>query len=400
MKYFRLALLILLFLVGCTDLPQSGQFQADCTYTLSEDNSVVLNCKPLTPLPVTVLPTNTPIPSPTEAPSPTPVPPTPSPSPTTAPSPTVTASPTMLPTPVSGTNLFRDPGFEGPYASRLNSDGYYHIVPLYWHPFYCDGCPAYRQGTGNPEGLLLGRPEYKPAAADADVLRIHSGTNAGEFFGFYRALEGGYYQIVSTPVGATCTVSVYVQSWSGFDGDSDPHESHLITQDDKDNSTWYILIDRLGGTNAFAGGMLKSRGFGYNDGIYDRWARIDYTFVTTGPKTTVFIDNVRLWPVRNNNNYVDDASIVCSGSLPTTTPTGVPTSSGTILHNADEYYRYTAVPPTGTYHAVGDVIKFFCIKDDNGTYYGAESDCDSATVWSLIRTPQTVYAVPLEESNP
>ena len=63
-----------------------------------------------------------------------------------------------------------------------------------WEPFYCDQpytptrCPAERIGSGNPPGLLMGRPEYKPT----DIAnRVHSGATAQQWFCFFRTCRAG-----------------------------------------------------------------------------------------------------------------------------------------------------------------------------------------------------------------
>ena len=354
--------------------------------------------------------------------------------PTQTPAPSATAAvPTS--TPVKGVNLFKDPGFEGPYTDRPNIDGYKHTTPHDWNPFYCDGCQAYRIGTGNPTGLLLGRPEYKPAWQDQDPLRIHSGKGAAEWFGFYRAIDGGLYQVVDTAPGASCTVSVYVQSWSGFDGDKDPHQSHLVTEDDKANSTWFILIDLSGGSRPYRGDLLSSRAFGYDDSIYDAWAKIEFSFVTTGTKTTIFFDNMRLWPARNNNNYLDDASMICDSAVqptqaptlsatpiaPTSAPvvtstpiaplpTRTPGSGFPVIDKADNVIYKTLLPVnvrtgysttapiTGSYPAGREVVIKCIIQLSETDSWGSTDACNILPAhWSAIRIGTTEYMRVLEE---
>ena len=58
--------------------------------------------------------------------------------------------------------------------------------------------------------------------------------------------------------------------------------------------------------------MEISRGFGYLDDIYDNYVRISYIFEATGTQATVFIDNLRLWPMARNVNYIDDAVVRCN----------------------------------------------------------------------------------------
>jgi len=181
-----------------------------------------------------------------------------------------------------------------------------------WEPFYCDQpytqqkCPAPRQGSGNPPGLMMGRPEYKPT----DVAnRVHSGKTAQQWFCFWRTCDAGIFQTVTTTPGAVCVAGAFVQSWSangtGFTSD-------LQTADQRANSTWFIRVDPTGGTSAFANSILISRGFGYGDGIYDKYVEISYQFAATSNKATVFFENLRLWPISNNDNYIDDVYVRCT----------------------------------------------------------------------------------------
>ena len=60
--------------------------------------------------------------------------------------------------------------------------------------------------------------------------------------------------------------------------------------------------------------MLVSRSFGFSDRHYDKYALIKYTFMATGTKTTVFFENLRIWPVANNESFIDDAYVRCTAN--------------------------------------------------------------------------------------
>ncbi|NDJ52715.1 MAG: hypothetical protein GYB68_06480, partial [Chloroflexi bacterium] len=221
------------------------------------------------------------------------------------------------PTPISGgadipddlDNLFINPSFEG--ATRTVEFGEVSVFEG-WEPFYCDTpytpdkCDAPRAGNGNPPDLKMGRPEYKSSETAG---RVFSGETAQQWFCFYRTCQAGVYQTVDTSPGATCEVTAYVQSWSSNTGGL---TSDLITYDEKINSTWFIKVALDGGTNAFSEDVLSSRGFSYWDNIYDQYALISFQFEATDALTTVFFENLRIWPVANNDNYLDDVSIRCS----------------------------------------------------------------------------------------
>ncbi len=251
--------------------------------------------------------------------------------PTRTPTPTFTAAPQAAPpadvVPVSSPNRLVNPSFEG--RVRAVRFGEVNVFEDWW-PFYCDdttvpgGCPALRIGPDeNPAGLMMGRPEYKPT----DVgNRVHSGATAQQWFCFSRVCRAGVYQTFDTTPGALCEVGAYVQSWSTGNASATGWRSQLTTQDDRDNATWQILVDLNGGSNPFTGGnMLASAVFGYDyepeagynrahggHGVYDQYVPIRFTFIATGTRTTVFFQDTRLWPVTNNDSYIDDAWARCT----------------------------------------------------------------------------------------
>lgn len=276
-------------------------------------------------------PSQTPTATETAGPSPTPTAtatatktPTPTDTPTITPTPTETPPPTptqIMPDiiiPEDTPNLLRNPGFEGEYATTeywSDAEGMYikHLTASGWIPYYCDQpytpekCPALRQGDGNPEGLLMGRPEFKLTEI---ANRVHGGERAQQWFCAMRACRAGVYTTVETVPGQVCEVSVWVQTWSA-DGAGYPYISDVSTQDARDNSIWLIRVSPTGDTWAFADENLVSRAFGYEDGHYDQFVEISYRFVAQSITTGVFIENLRLWPIGNNDSYVDDARVRC-----------------------------------------------------------------------------------------
>lgn len=261
-------------------------------------------------LTATPLPTDLPAPAseatPTGTPDVTLIPPTTIGLPTQAP----TSAPASNPTP-RPPNRLTDNGFEGP-ARQVEFDAVNVIEG--WDPFYCaqpytdTHCGATRQEAGNEDTLRYSIPEYD---ATDTAGRVRSGSQAQQWFCEFRVCQGGVYRTFSTTPGEVCEVGAWVQSWSAAE-DGDPWHSDLKTEDDRDNSTWYIRIDPQGGSYAWADGVLVSRGFGYDDGVYDQYARISHTFTATSVRATVFIENVRLWPLKNNYSFVDDAFVYCS----------------------------------------------------------------------------------------
>ncbi len=242
------------------------------------------------------------------------------------------------PTPEYGVNLFKNPGFEGDYRAVVFGE---IAVAQSWEPFYADkpytpeewpALPFCAPGLGfttscNPEGTMLGRPEFKPAVDIPPLrgpLRVHSGNSAQQWFGFSRAYDAGVYQVVDTVPATIYRVTAHVQSWSSStewgwrlteanrcEQNSDLYTSQLCTVDDFLSSQWMIGYDSWGQTYAFNPTVhwgpvqLVTEGTGH----YDQYVPISFEFVATGWKTTIFIRNRRLWPLTHNDSYLDDVSI-------------------------------------------------------------------------------------------
>lgn len=267
----------------------------------------------------TVTPGPTPIATATQPPAPTSMP-TVTPIPTQTPELEATYPPGFsTPTPIvsltqvpaGASNLLANPGFEG--ATRAVGGNEDVSVSEQWQPFYCDQpytaekCRALRLGDGNPVNLMMVRPSYRAAR---ETARVHSGAAAQQWTCAWSACRGGVYQTVQTRPGAACEAGAFVQSWSAHD--ILRFTSDLATRKDRENATWFIIVDPSGGVNAYADWVLISRGFGYDDNIYDQYTSISYTFTAAGEQVTVFFENLRLWPLINNTNYLDDAYVRCA----------------------------------------------------------------------------------------
>jgi hypothetical protein len=212
--------------------------------------------------------------------------------------------------PATAPNLLTNPGFEG----ETREIGFDEInVVNGWDGYYCDTpvtpekCPAPRAGAGNPEGLTMGRPEFKATDVTA---RVHGGAQAQQWFCFWRTCQAGVSQTITTTPGAVCEIGAYVQSISS---NRDSFSSELTTFGQRINSTWTMKVDLSGGNYAFTAGLPVSAGFGYEQGIYDQYVLITHRFRATGNTTTIFFENLRIWPFRHNDNFIDDAYIRCTG---------------------------------------------------------------------------------------
>jgi predicted GH43/DUF377 family glycosyl hydrolase len=249
----------------------------------------------------------------------------PSATPTTAPTPTATPlaslpTPTPLPTAPPGLeNRLNNPGFEGESHSVIFDEVQ---VAAGWEPFYCakpyedQDCVERGPAAGEDYSSHMSRPDFVPIAT---AERVHGGATAQRWWCEYAACMGGVYQTFDTDPGQICEVGVWVQSWSaptneGHDPGGSPtgsNTSELVTQSDRDNSTWRIRVDLTGGSYPWQSGVLTSPTFDDKTGFYDQYAQISYSFVATGDRATVFFEDLRLWPFEHNESFLDDAYAVC-----------------------------------------------------------------------------------------
>ncbi|NDJ52467.1 MAG: hypothetical protein GYB68_05190 [Chloroflexi bacterium] len=278
----------------------------------------------------TAAPSATPIPTATQpifatAPIPTPVwtaGPSSGGPPSTVEAPTATSSPaptqivpTLGPpiTPDEQGNRLDNPSFEG----NVRAVEFPEInVFERWEPYYCDEpylprkCRALEIDEGNnPEGLMMGRPEFKPTY---DSSRINGGESAQQWFCFYRPCMAGVYQTFDTSPGQLCEVGAFVQSWSAIEWPGAPI-STFDNDDAKRASQWRIVLRLDGEEMAFGSDPDLMRGpfYGFDSGHYDQYIQIRMQFTATSSQTTVFFENLRLWPFRHNDSFIDDAYAYC-----------------------------------------------------------------------------------------
>lgn len=269
--------------------------------------------------------------------------PTASLTPTPAQTPTATV-PVVYPDPDDLPNLLLNPSFEAPYRSVIFGEV---NVAHDWEPFYCDEpymdekCPAPRQGDGNPEGLLMGRPEFKEKYYGDYPDEVVEGIFSQTWFCFFRTCWAGVYQTFDTKPDELYEVGVWVSSW--YNNDDDPL-SDLYTLDDWAASVWSIAIDPnsdYGIKNAFDPDLVacefeSTPDTPWDQQFYDHWVKLSCRFIAQGNSATVFFRNLRIWPVANNDNRIDWAyAVALTGDH---NPVKVPTPTP----------RATAQPPTPT----------------------------------------------------
>ena len=214
-------------------------------------------------------------------------------------------------------NRLPNPGMEEFTTVQVCGEGKCesHIVPTGYEPYYCDEhympepCDALRIGTGNPVGLKMHRPEYKIAKASENPERVHSGDFAAQWFHFSRVGKSGLYVTVGTEPGEICEVGGWRQAWNNYKGDI---QSENQTQDDRDNIMHRIKVNLDGKTGAYLEENLSSRWYGYDDFPYDTWGLVSYQFTANSARTTVFFESIVLFPVTNNDVYLDSVYMRCA----------------------------------------------------------------------------------------
>jgi LysM repeat protein len=225
--------------------------------------------------------------------------------------------------PAQGTNLLRNPGFEGITCAANSPEGWCNDN---WTRDCHDG--SVHDNIFTPQGWVswwrkggdYGQPEIKTIPRVAPFIgppaRIHSGNYAAMYFNFFRNQDGGFYQVVTgLPAGATVQFSAYAH---GFSCDND--DSHALTCGDPYNQSFQVGIEPNGLADPFSPSVVWSP---------DQWSPDEYRLI--GPVTAqvgpsgnvvVFLRSKSKWPVKHLDAYWDDASlvIVSQGTPPTNTP--------------------------------------------------------------------------------
>jgi len=225
-------------------------------------------------------------------------------------------------------NLLTNPGFEQPFSNVAGTAP--RQVAQGWTPWNVGG------GASASENV---QPEYYPASDVSNGLgiqRIRNGSDAQQYWTFFATHDGGLYQSVTgLTSGTQLRFSAYVYVWSStFD---DPNKSEepggIVVQ---------VGIDPAGGTDGTSSSIVWSA----PSIQYDAYNEYSVTASTTGSAVTVWIRSTVTTPVKNNNIYVDDASLSpASGTAPTNTAIVAATATRT---NAPPTATRTNVPPTAT----------------------------------------------------
>jgi len=262
-----------------------------------------------------------------------------------------------------GTNLLKNPGFEGITCNpaskpgwcddnwtRDTHDGSVHdniFTPQGWVTWWRKG-----GGYGQPEVKTI--PNVHPFTGE--LPRIRSGNYAVQYFNYYELQDGGFYQVVTgLEPGATVQFSAYGHGYS-----CDNNERPGYSCGDTWNQWFQVGIEPNGVADPFSPNVTWSP---------DQLAPDHYTLI--GPVTAqvgeggsvcVFLRSQTKWGFEHQDAYWDDASLVVTspGTPPTNTPLPPPP---TATPGPPPTPRDTPTPrPDGaTVHIVGDGDTLFGI---------------------------------------
>jgi hypothetical protein len=238
-----------------------------------------------------------------------------------------------------GNNLLQNPGFEGQYSSFTPQTAQQHAdcpagicttvqIPGGWQPWWAK------------EWATDVNPEYKPATAPFNN-RIHSGSTAGQYFSFYRTHKAGFWQQVSVPANANLLFTIWGQAWvSNEDGGASDKNAPINMR---------VGIDPTGGTNPYAGTVVWSGTLQ----PWDAYQQFSVQAKAQGSTVTVFTYSAPSYPMKHNDVYWDDASLVVGGAgSPPPAPAPAPSPSP-----APAPAPAPVPPPGGTYTVVaGDTL--------------------------------------------
>lgn len=236
---------------------------------------------------------------------------------------------TSLSTVAQGQNLLSNPSFEKPFATLGGSPP--RQVAQGWSPWHVGG------GGSSSENV---QPEYYPASDVSNGLgvpRIRTGSDAQQYHSLFASHDGGLFQrVTGVTKGTQLRFSAYVYVWSStFD---DPNKS------EGDGGVVVMVgIDPTGGTDAESANIIWSAA----SVQYDAYNEYSVTGSASETAVTVYVRTTVSVPVKSSNIYVDDASLVSTGSSAPTatlaaTKTPIPPSPTNTLPPTATQVRPTA----------------------------------------------------------
>jgi len=214
-------------------------------------------------------------------------------------------------------NLLANPGFEEEFPAR--HDPYTGIwagelgVAEDWDLWYNNdqSCPTYDPNC-NPLSYNR-RPEYK---GEEGTFRVRSGDQGQKFFTTSGTHEAGLFQTVEASPNSWVRFSIHVMAWSS----NEDVPQHSFKDGDYAVS---IGIDPTGGDDWQSDEII----WGPETTQHDEWVYLTMDAYTESGQVTVWTRGAPVWPVKHNDSYWDDASLIVLNSQPQPTPTDRPTST-------------------------------------------------------------------------
>jgi len=220
---------------------------------------------------------------------------------------TPTADPSTI---CTGTNLLRNPGFEGEYTA-------YHYPPpghpdcQTWDPNepnqYCEraNMPAGWHPRWLPDGTeeWIIMPEYTASTTDqVNPDRVRSGEKSLHYWSFWLRHESAVHQQVTAVPGETFCFSVWGHAWSDrLDGDF--YSADQDRPGDDGQLFQKVGIDPTGGTDWQSPTVIWSD----PRKQYDYFGEFVITATAQAQQVTVFMWSRAEVPVKHNEAYWDDA---------------------------------------------------------------------------------------------
>lgn len=256
-------------------------------------------------------------------------------------------------------NLLQNPGFEGGYSAYTPQTAQEHAdcphgvcntvqIPSGWRPWWV----KVRASDANPE--------YKAAAPFAN--RIHSGSNAGQYFTFHRTHEAGFMQQVNVPADTVLQFSIWGQAWVTNDDSA--------TSDGNASINMRIGIDPTGGTSPTSPNIVWSG----SANPFDAYQQFSVQAQALGSRVTVFTYSRTEYPLKHNDVYWDDANLVVVGQQPAPPPPPPPDSGD--------------APPAGGVHVVQPGETLSAIARRYGTTVAELTAANNIADPNLIRPGQ------------
>ncbi len=221
-----------------------------------------------------------------------------------------------------GPNLLENGDFEwsAPWQGQADQSGI-GVAPR-WRAWWVPNPPVsvkrpFNCGDGKDYGCYWAVPEFSDVQRIAFAYRVHGGLQAQKYFTYGRMHWAGLMQkVINIQPDTRLRFSVYMEAWMCFEWlDCDygkvsdkPSDMHLK-----------IGIDPSGGEDPFSPNIVWSP----EQPAWDRWVQFQVEAVARGNTVTVFTHSRADWDWarKNNDVYVDDASLVVLGSAPTVRPT-------------------------------------------------------------------------------